>query len=105
MRRREFIQNMQHQHQHHQKNLQYWIKAIVVVAFDVSDGHVVEAVFLPSSQQQLKEQQLQQINKEGEKSNDDHDNNNKHSNSDDGDGNNAKKDKTPFVLAQPMPFP
>lgn len=36
-------------------------------------------------------------------SNDD-DHNNKHSNSD-GDGNSAKKDKTPFVLAQPMPFP
>jgi cytoskeletal protein RodZ len=34
-------------------------------------------------------------------SNDD-DHNNKHS--DDG-GNSAKKDKTPFVLAQPIPFP
>jgi hypothetical protein len=40
-------------------------------------------------------------------SNDD-DHNNKHSNSDDnnnGDGNNAKKDKTPFVLSTPVPFP
>ena len=34
-------------------------------------------------------------------SNSNSDHNNKHSD----DGNSAKKDKTPFVLAQPMPFP
>ena len=40
--------------------------------------------------------------KQDSKSNDDH--NNKHSNSD-GDGSSAKKDKTPFVLSTPVPFP
>ena len=40
--------------------------------------------------------------KQDSKSNDDHDN--KHSNSD-GDGSSAKKDKTPFVLSTPVPFP
>jgi hypothetical protein len=40
-------------------------------------------------------------------SNDDSHDNSKHSDSNNDDGNNAKqqKDKTPFVLAQPMPFP
>ena len=41
--------------------------------------------------------------KQDSKSNDDN-HNDKHSNSD-GDGSSAKKDKTPFVLSTPVPFP
>ena len=40
-------------------------------------------------------------NKKNSNSNDDHDD--KYSDSDD--GNSAKKDKTPFVLPEPVPFP
>ena len=42
--------------------------------------------------------------KQGSDSNDD-DHVNKHSNSDDDGGNSAKKEKTPFVLPEPVPFP